>query len=244
MIDVSQLTRRFGGVTAVQDVSFHVAAGETVGLIGPNGAGKSTLLALLGGQIAPQEGEILLEGRRVDGLPAHRLQGHGMTRTFQIPRPFRRLTVLENLLLAEPGDSLVGALRRRQIPAATAERAERLLRQVKLDLHRDAPAGELSGGQHKLLELARALMAEPRVILLDEPCAGLHPEMIDFLSETITRLHDEGMTFVIVEHNIGFILRQCSRVIVMAQGRVIMDAPPETVRHDRRVLDIFLGQDA
>ena len=244
MIDVVNLTRQFGGVTAVQDVSFTVSEGETVGLIGPNGAGKSTLLALLGGQVAPQEGEILLQGQRVDGLPAHRLQGLGMTRTFQIPRPFRRLTVLENLLLAAPQDTLFGALRGKRTAAEAVARAERLLQQVKLHDQRDSPAGALSGGQHKLLELARALMAEPRVILLDEPCAGLHPEMIEFLGETITRLHDDGITFIIVEHNIGFILRQCSRVIVMAQGRVIMDAPPETVRHDRRVLDTFLGQDA
>jgi branched-chain amino acid transport system ATP-binding protein len=248
MIRIRKVTRRFGGLIAVDQVSFQVAAGGITGLIGPNGAGKTTLLSMLAGQIRPQSGEILLDGKRVDGLPAHRLHALGLARTFQIPRPFRRLTVLENLLLARPGqagESLGAALwQHGRVGAAervAAGRARGLLGDLRLASLAQAPAGELSGGQHKLLELARALMAEPRVLLLDEPCAGVNSDGISFLSETIFRLRDAGMTFVIVEHNIDFVVRHCDQVVVMAEGRVLTQGPPAEVRRDPRVLEAFLG---
>ena len=248
MIRVREITRRFGGLIAVDRVSFDVAARGITGLIGPNGAGKTTLLSMLAGQIHPQSGKILLDGQRVDGLPAHRLHALGLARTFQIPRPFRRLTVLENLLLARPdqvGERLGMVLwQRNRIAAAertAMERARALLGDLRLGRLAGAPAGDLSGGQQKLLELARALMAAPRVLVLDEPCAGLNPDGIEFLSETIVRLRNDGLTFVIVEHNIDFVARHCDHVVVMAQGRVLTEGPPETVRRDRRVLDAFLG---
>jgi branched-chain amino acid transport system ATP-binding protein len=234
---------------AVDRVSFDVAARGVTGLIGPNGAGKTTLLSMLAGQIHPQSGKIMLDGRRIDGMPAHRLHALGLARTFQIPRPFRRLTVLENLLLAWPGqvgERLGMVLWKRHGIAADEQaatvRARALLDGLRLARHADLPAGDLSGGQQKLLELARALMAGPRVLVLDEPCAGLNPEAIDFLSETILRLrNDDGLTFVIVEHNIDFVARNCDHVVVMAQGRVLTEGSPDAVRRDRRVLDAFLG---
>jgi branched-chain amino acid transport system ATP-binding protein len=248
MIRVCEVTRRFGGLTAVDRVSFEVAARSITGLIGPNGAGKTTMLSMLAGQIHPQEGQILLDGQRVDGLPAHRLHTLGLARTFQIPRPFRRLTVLENLLLARPGQSgerlatvLWQPSRVAAAERAATERARALLDDLRLGGHADAPAGELSGGQQKLLELARALMAAPRVLVLDEPCAGVNPIGIEFLSETIFRLRSEGLTFVIVEHNVDFIARHCDHVVVMAEGRVLTQGLPEVVRRDPRVLEAFLG---
>jgi len=248
MIRVRELTRRFGGLTAVDRVSFDVADGGITGLIGPNGAGKTTLLSMLAGQLRPHGGEILLAGARVDGLPAHRLHAIGVARTFQVPRPFRRLTVLENLLVArraQQGERLGMALWRPGRVAAAeraaADRARALLGELRLAPLAHAPAGELSGGQQKLLELGRALMGAPRVLVLDEPCAGLNPAGIAFLSDTIARLHGDGLTFVIVEHNIDFVARHCRHVVVMAEGRVLTEGAPDAVRRDPRVLEAFLG---
>jgi branched-chain amino acid transport system ATP-binding protein len=248
MIRVDEVTRRFGGLVAVANVSLEVRECSITGLIGPNGAGKSTLLSLLAGQLRPNQGRISLDGQRIDALPAHRRQALGVARTFQIPRPFRRLSVLENLLLArpaQPGERIVSALSRpRAIAAAeraAAERARALLADLRLADAAHIPAGSLSGGQQKLLELGRALMAEPRVLLLDEPCAGVNPAGIEFLSETIARLRGGGVTFVIVEHNVEFVSRHCDQVVVMAHGRVLAWGAPEVVRQDARVLDAFLG---
>ena len=248
MISVREVTRRFGGLTAVDRVSFDVAARGITGLIGPNGAGKTTMLSMLAGQLHPQSGQILLDGRNVEALPAHRLHALGLARTFQIPRPFRRLTVLENLLLARPaqsGERLTNVLWQRAAIAAAERaatvRAHALLDDLRLGDLAHAPAGELSGGQHKLLELARALMAAPRVLVLDEPCAGVNPAGIEFLSETIFRLRNDGLTFVIVEHNIDFVARHCDHVVVMAQGQVLTEGSPAEVRRDPRVLEAFLG---
>ncbi len=248
MICVNEVTRRFGGLIAVDRVSFNVAARSITGLIGPNGAGKTTMLSMLAGQLHPQSGEILLDGQHVENLPAHRLHALGLARTFQIPRPFRRLTVLENLLLARPGQSgerLATVLwQRARIAAAertAAERAHALLEDLRLGEHAYTAAGDLSGGQHKLLDLGRALMSAPRVLVLDEPCAGVNPVGIDFLSETIFRLRNDGLTFVIVEHNVDFIARHCDHVVVMAEGQVLTQGIPDIVRRDPRVLEAFLG---
>lgn len=248
MIQVDKVTRRFGGLVAVADVSLEVRERSIIGLIGPNGAGKSTLLSLLAGQLRPHGGRILLDGRRIDALPAHRRYTLGVARTFQIPRPFRRLSVLENLLLARPaqaGERIVAVVSRpraiRAAERAAKERARTVLAQLRLADAAHLPAGSLSGGQQKLLELGRALMAAPRVLLLDEPCAGVNPAGIEFLSETVARLRAGGVTFVIVEHNVEFVTRHCDRVVVMTHGRVLTQGAPEVVRRDARVLDAFLG---
>jgi len=248
LLSVRHVSKRFGGVVAVDDVSLTVDAGEAVGLIGPNGAGKSTLFSMLAGQIRPAAGTISFAGERVDRLPAHAVFARGLARTFQIPRPFRRQSVLDNLLVAAPrhsGERLWPALVRRRAVArevaAEAERARTILTELGLADCAEARAAELSGGQHKLLELARALMVEPRAILLDEPCAGVNPVLIDALAAAIERLRARGITLVIVEHNIDFVMRHCNRVLVMAQGRMLIDGPPAEVRADPRVLDAFLG---
>ncbi len=247
LLSVRNVSKRFGGVVAV-DVSFAVNAGEIVGLIGPNGAGKSTLFSMLAGQTRPAGGSISFAGRRIDRLPAHAVFALGLARTFQIPRPFRHLSVLDNLLTAAPrqsGDRLWPALaRRREVArevAAASERALAILAELDLADHATARSAELSGGQHKLLELARALMAEPHAILLDEPCAGVNPALIEALSAAVARLRGRGITLVIVEHNIDFVMRHCRRVLVMAQGRVLVDGSPAEVRGDPRVLEAFLG---
>ncbi len=225
MIRVEGLTRRFGGVLAVDGVTFAVPSGGATGVIGPNGAGKSTLMALLGGQLRPDAGRILLDGVRIDGRPAHRVHRLGLVRTFQTPRPFRRLTVLENLLLVRP----------------EVARAREILAELRLDGHAGAPAGQLSGGQLKLLDLGRALMATPSALVLDEPCAGVNPALLDFLSVILDRLRARGMTLLIVEHDLGFVARHCDDVLVMAGGRVLTQGKPDAVRADPRVLEAFLG---
>ncbi|MBU6497565.1 MAG: ABC transporter ATP-binding protein [Rhodospirillales bacterium] len=248
LLRVGGLTRRFGEAVAVSAVSFEVAPGGAVGMIGPNGAGKSTLLALLGGQVRPDAGTIELDGARIDHLPAHRRVARGLVRTFQIPRPFRRLTVRENLLVASPARPagwLGGALSVR--PRATADtaeaaaRAEGLLRDIGLAGHADRPAGELSGGQHKLLDIARALMAAPRVLLLDEPCAGVAPALLEVLSAMLGRLRTQGVGVVIVEHDITFVARHCDGIVALAQGGVLSRGTPEAVCGDPLVQDAFLG---
>jgi branched-chain amino acid transport system ATP-binding protein len=239
---------RFGDVTAVDDVSLAIPAGGALGLIGPNGAGKSTLLAALGGQVGLRSGAVMLDGYAVQTLPPHARAICGIQRTFQIPRPFRRLTVLENLKLAalgQPGERpLVALLRGAEIRAddrRAEDSARALLNLLGLDGHRNAPAGTLSGGQLKLLDLARALLGAPRLLLLDEPCAGVHPRMIEVLSGMIERVRAGGVTVVIVEHNVDFVVRHCDRAAVMVQGRVQAQGAPAEIRRDPRVLEAFMG---
>lgn len=234
-MEISGLTRRFGGVAAVDAVSLDVAAGTVVGLIGPNGAGKTTLLSLLGGQLRPDEGIIALDGTRIDQLPAHRRCALGMVRTFQIPRPFRRLTVRENLLLADAGV-------RGLVSGGLAEaRADALLHSMRLFDHARRPSGQLSGGQQKLLDVARALMAVPHVLLLDEPCAGVTPASIEVLSDKLVELRREGVTVVIVEHDIAFVARHCDRLVVLMQGGVLAAGEPVAICNNPVVQDAFLG---
>lgn len=248
LIDVRNASKHFGGLAAVDQASFRIPAGRVAGLIGPNGAGKTTMFSMLAGQIKPSSGEILFAGERIDRRAAHEIFDLGLVRSFQIPRPFRRLTVIENVLAARPrqkGDRLGNVLFRPALVRAEEEAArataETILDELGLISHKDRLAGGLSGGQHKLLELARALIGEPKAILLDEPCAGVAPAMIGQLSEVIERLSARGITIVIVEHNVEFVTRHCDQIVVMAQGRVLVEGTPEVIRSDPRVLDIFLG---
>lgn len=247
-LEVRGVTKRFDGLTAVDDVSFSIPEGEVMGLIGPNGAGKTTMFSILAGQIRPTRGLVQFYDTRIDGLDAHAIHGLGLVRTFQIPRPFRHLTVEENMLTARPGqsgDRFLSALFRtaamRHEEEAARDRAGKILADLDLLSHKDARAGVLSGGQHKLLELARTLMGEPRAILLDEPCAGISPRMIGKLSDAISYLQQRGITLVIVEHNIDFVARHCDRIVVMAGGRLMTEGTPSAIRNDGRVLEAFLG---
>jgi neutral amino acid transport system ATP-binding protein len=244
---VHDVVRAFDGVRAVDGASLDVEPGSITGLIGPNGAGKSTLFHCISGFLRPESGGVLLDGKRIDRRAPHRIARAGLIRTFQTPRALTRMTVLENVMLAAPhhvGERLGGslALRARRREREVTVRAAELLELVRLDGHSDALAGTLSGGQRKLLELVRALMAEPRILLLDEPMAGVSPTLRVELLEHILALRErDGITLLIVEHDLDFVMRASDRVIVMNNGRVITHGSPDEVRADERVIDAYLG---
>ncbi len=234
-IEVNGLVKRFGGIVAVNQVSFRLDQGELIGLIGPNGSGKTTLINLLSGAFAPDAGTILLDGGQpMHGQPAHRFAHRGIGRTFQVPRLFRRMTVLENLLV--PALTLAGS----RAPGARAK-ADEVLAFLNLGaLARDA-GRTLSGGQQKLLELGRALMLDPRVLYLDEPFAGVNPRLLDQILERIRALNAQGYTVVVVDHNLDAVRRIANRLLVMAQGRLIADGPPVEVLKDPEVIAAYTG---
>jgi ABC-type branched-subunit amino acid transport system ATPase component len=246
-LEVRGVVRTFGGVRAVDGASFGVEAGSITGLIGPNGAGKSTLFNCISGFLRPQSGHVLLDGKRIDRRAPHRVARAGLVRTFQTPRALTRMTVLENVMLAAPkhgGERLAGSLRpsARRREGAVEARATELLALVRLDGAASAFAGTLSGGQRKLLELVRALMAEPRILLLDEPMAGVSPSLrVELLDHILALRRRDGITLLIVEHDLDFVMRASDRVVVMNDGRVIMEGLPDEVRNDERVVDAYLG---
>jgi branched-chain amino acid transport system ATP-binding protein len=251
LLVVSGVQKRFGGLRALNGVSIEVARGSVTGLIGPNGAGKTTLFDVVSGLLPPDAGEIRLGSHRLDGRPAHAIARLGVARTFQIPRPLARLTVLENLLLYakdQSGEQLRGLVIRRAAIArqetTLASRAVEILDLTDLGALRDAPAGTLSGGQKKLLELARVLMADPALILLDEPGAGVNPTLMRSLVAAIRELHARGMTFLLIEHDMDLITELCDPVIVLAEGRRLVEGPFAEVRRDPRVLEAYLGMPA
>ena len=248
MLELRNVVRTFGQLRAVDGVSFSVQANTITGLIGPNGAGKTTTFGLIAGSMNPDAGEILFEGQRIDGQTPDRIFHRGLGRTFQIPRPFPEMTVLENVMLAPIAQSgerfwnnwfrpgLVKAEEKR-----ARERAMEVLGFTVLAAKANDLAGQLSGGQQKLLELARVLMIEPRLILLDEPAAGVNPALLETLIEKILALHARGITFLIIEHNMDMVMSICRPIVVMAQGKVIFEGEPDGVRRDPKVLDAYLG---
>jgi branched-chain amino acid transport system ATP-binding protein len=251
LLVVSGVEKRFGGLKALDGVTFEVARGSITGLIGPNGAGKTTLFEVVSGLLAPDAGEIRLGPHRLDGRPAHEIARLGVARTFQIPRPLARLTVLENLMLYakdQPGERLRTLVTGRHAiaeqDAALRTRAREILELTDLAALGDAPAGTLSGGQKKLLELARVLMADPSLILLDEPGAGVNPTLMRSLVSAIRDLHARGMTFLLIEHDMDLITELCDPVIVLAEGRRLVEGAFAEVRRDRRVLEAYLGMPA
>ncbi|MEM9441795.1 MAG: ABC transporter ATP-binding protein [Pseudomonadota bacterium] len=248
ILSTAGLTRDFRDFRAVDDVSLNIHRGSMTGLIGPNGAGKSTIFNLLTGVLPPTAGQVFLRGVEVTGSAPDQLFSKGVARTFQIPRPFARMTVLENLMmvpLAQSGETILGPflhrLRVRDEEARNRARAMDVLDFTTLAPLADHPAGKISGGQMKLMELARVLMGDPSVILLDEPTAGVAPALTDVLIEKIEALNRDGKTFVIIEHNMDFVMRHCDPVIAMAEGRIVFEGTAANAQQDPTLLDAYLG---
>ena len=248
MLEVAGVSKHFGGVKAVDNVSFRVERGSITGLIGPNGAGKTTMFDLIAGSQRPTGGRILLNGRSLERRAAQHRIGAGLGRTFQIPRPFGEMTVLENLLLSAQGQigerilpNWLGARRVARQERAHLATARALLEFLSLSALADEPARILSGGQRKLLELARVLMAEPEIILLDEPAAGVNPALLDTIMTRIGEINRRGITFLVIEHNMEVVARLCAKVVVMAGGRLLCEGAPDAVARDPRVIEAYLG---
>ena len=241
LLETKSLTKRFGGLVAVDDLPLAVRPGEVRGLIGPNGSGKTTTLNLLSGLYRADAGEIRLSGERIDRLRPHEITARGVARTFQTPKLFGSMTVLENVLL--PALTELGRGGHRPM-GEIRDRARRLLELVTLDVHRHAPAKELSGGQSMLLQIARGLMVHPiRLFLMDEPFAGVHPTIKDTIMETILRMNrTEGATFLIVSHEMATLRRLCRRVSVMHVGKLIAEGSFEEVANHAVVLEAYLGR--
>ena len=241
LIETRGLTKRFGGLVAVDDLPLAIQTGEIRGLIGPNGSGKTTTVNLMSGLYHADSGEIRLGGERIDRLRPHEVTARGVARTFQTPKLFGSMTVMENVLL--PALTELDRGGRRPI-GEIRDRARRLLELVTLDGHRHAPARELSGGQGMLLQIARGLMVHPiRLFLMDEPFAGVHPTIKDTIMETILRMNEaEGVTFLIVSHEMGTLRRLCRRVSVMHEGRLIAEGSFEEVVNHAVVLEAYLGR--
>jgi ABC-type branched-subunit amino acid transport system ATPase component len=239
LLEVDAACKRFGGVVAADECTFDVQAGTITGLIGPNGSGKTTIFNLVTGYLPADSGEIRFAGRVVRRPDPTRLARRGLIRTFQQARVFPNLTVLENLALAVPY-GLLGSARTR---ISKAERAlgEKLLADFNLTSHTNTLAAELSFGQRKLLEFAATLMARPRLVLLDEPAAGVNPVLVDTIERHIRRLHAEGLTFLVVEHDMPLVMRLCDPVIVLDRGRKIAEGSAVEMQNDPRVLDAYLG---
>lgn len=249
ILETQDVTKKFGGLTAVDRVSIEVNAGEITGLIGPNGAGKSTLFNLMSGFYEADDGTVLFRGDDVTALRPDERAQEGLIRTFQITRELSGMTVMQNMLLGaqdNPGEAVMTALFKNsevnQFEQHQRERAEELLNYLELgDLH-DEYAGNLSGGQRKLLELGRALMSDPDLLLLDEPMAGVNPDLTDHLLDRIMALcEDEGKSFLVVEHDIEAIMNISDTVIGMHQGEILVSGDPEVVQEDEALLEAYLG---
>jgi ABC-type branched-subunit amino acid transport system ATPase component/ABC-type branched-subunit amino acid transport system permease subunit len=242
LLEVKNLEKHFGGVRAVDGASFVVPEGSITALIGPNGSGKTTVFNLIGGTMSPDAGEVWFEGRRIDGKPPWQRAHLGLGRTFQITRLFHEMTVLENVV-APLREFHVGLLNANAVSGREARRAEELLDFVGMRKYRDVRASALSYGQQKLLELAQILMLDPRLIMLDEPAGGINPTLIERIGEMIRELNAGGKTFLIVEHNMPFVLGLCNPVLVLARGQTIACGAPDEIQRDPKVLDAYLGED-
>ncbi|UTF52928.1 ABC transporter ATP-binding protein [Natronosalvus rutilus] len=248
---VENLRKTFGGIVAVDDATFEVEAGSLTGLIGPNGAGKSTTFNCIAGAHAPDSGTVTFQGENITGLRPEQIANRGLVRTFQIARELEEMTVLENLMLApkgQRGESLwrsVTPFARGEVVDQELEIRERvweMLEFFEIDHIAHHEAGTLSGGQRKLLEMARALMTDPDMVLLDEPLAGVNPTLEEKLLERIHELRGQGYTFLLVEHDMDVIMENCEHVIVMHQGSVLAEGEPEAVQQNERVIQAYLGE--
>jgi ABC-type branched-subunit amino acid transport system ATPase component len=248
---IQGVSKWFGGVAALDGVSLRIREAALVGVIGPNGSGKSTLFDIISGFLTPDGGDVFLGDERITNRPPHRIARSGLVRTFQVPAVARRLTVMDNLMFGAAGQrnegltaALFGRRRRDRVEAAALERASEVARLVGLHAKREDYAGNLSGGQLKLLSLGVAIMAQPRVLLLDEPTAGVNPALIEELIGPVFDDRPAGQTVVLVEHNMELVSSHCDEVYVLDTGRVIAHGSVEAVRRDRRVVEAYLGYEA
>lgn len=248
VLEVENLRKEFGALVAANDATFDVERGTITGLIGPNGAGKSTIFNLISGFYEPDAGTVRLNGDDVTGIEPYKIANKGLIRTFQTPRKLEGMTVREAMLIGpqrQPGESFHKLF---TAPGAVGEReranmadVERILEEFEIDHLARQPATDISGGQMKLVELARAMLAEPEILLLDEPVAGVNPTLANKLADQIRRLHEQGTTFLLIEHDMSFIMSLADPIVVLDQGSVLMEGTPEEVRTDERVADAYLG---
>ncbi|WP_425494263.1 ABC transporter ATP-binding protein [Natronoglomus mannanivorans] len=250
MLTVENLEKRFGGIVAIDGASFEVERGSITGLIGPNGAGKSTTFNCITGVHTPDGGTVTFDGTDITGRPPHAVANRGLVRTFQIAREFPEMTVLENMMLA-PNDQLGESLWRSVAPVArreVVEQEERVLERAwetleffEIDHLAEEYAGNLSGGQRKLLDMARALLTEPEMLMLDEPMAGVNPSLEKKILERVHDLREQGYTFLLVEHDMDVIMNHCEHIIVMHQGSVLAEGDAEAITSNERVIEAYLG---
>jgi branched-chain amino acid transport system ATP-binding protein len=248
VLEIRQLSKRFGGLVANDDISFDVMAGEIRGLIGPNGAGKTTCFNMITGFMEPTMGDILLRGRSIVGKSPYSIAGDGMVRTFQHTTVFPTLTVAENLLFGgylhdkrTPFGALFGTPSYRKARRENVARIAFVLELMGMQARREQKAGDLSYGELRYLEIALALMARPTLLLLDEPAAGLNPQETERLRSIIVRLRDEGITVVLIEHNMNLVMSCCDRIVVLNFGKVLADGPASAIQNDEKVVEVYLG---
>ncbi len=235
MLELDAVTKRFGGLTAVKEVSLASAPAEILGIIGPNGAGKTTLFNVISGFLAPEAGRVLLHGRDVTGLPPHRVCALGLTRTFQLVKPFGRLSVLDNIM--------IGALTRLTSVSLARAEARRVAALCRLEAFVESSAGSLPIGLRKRLEVARALATRPRLLLLDEVMSGLNPAELGEMLVLLRRLHADGIGLVVIEHVMAAMMRLAHRIVVLHHGEKIAEGRPEEIARDPRVVDAYLGEE-
>jgi len=240
LLEVHDVKKSFGGITAVDGCSFKVEEGTITALIGPNGAGKTTMFNMINGLHRPDRGTITFEGRTIERLQPHQITRRGISRTFQISRQLSDLTVLENLVVQSPATGLAGLIKQGILDHEHAHGME-LLEFVGIADLANEPAAKLSYGQKKLMDLAAGLMAHPRLFLLDEPAGGINPALLEMIIDRVQRLQAQGITFLIVEHNMDMVMTVCDPVVVMAYGKVLAEGSPDRIQNDDAVLEAYLG---